>query len=70
MGVNTLKLLINYWQIKPDMLEQVALNKSRLLLKNILQNIKNYSYLHTILKQKFFTKVIKNASLEGLGWEI
>ncbi len=53
------------------MIEQVASNKSSLLLKNIFFKIhKHYNYLQSIIKQKLFTKVIKNAKMEGLGREI
>jgi len=31
---------------------------------------KHYHYLQSILKQKLFTIVIKNAKLRGLGWKI
>ncbi len=52
------------------MIEQVAWNKSSLLLKTQLQKKhKHYNYLQRILKQKVFTKVIKNAKFEGLGAE-
>jgi hypothetical protein len=42
------------------MIEQVAQNKSSLLLKNIVQiTHKHPNYLQSILKQKVFTKAIK-----------
>jgi len=42
------------------MIEQVARNKSSLLLKNIIKNTqKHHNYLQQILKQKVFTKAIK-----------
>ncbi len=51
------------------MTEQVASNKSSLLLKIISKIHKHYNYLHSILKQKLFTGVIKNANQTGLVWE-
>ncbi len=47
------------------MIEQVAKNKSSLIMKIIL----HYGYVQWILKQIVFTKVIKNAKLGGLGGE-
>jgi len=41
-------------------IEQVAMNKSSLELKNILQSTQSLQ-LFTMIKQKLFRKVIKNA---------
>jgi hypothetical protein len=45
---------------------EVASNKSSLLLKNILQNPQTLQLFAINIK----TGIIKNAKLEGLGWEI
>jgi hypothetical protein len=49
---------------------KVALNKSSLLLKNILQNTQTLQPFTINIKQKLFTKVIKNVKLYGLDREI
>ncbi len=49
-----------------NMIKQVAWNRSSLLLKNILEKAQT---LQWILKQRVFTKVIKDAKLGGLGGE-
>ncbi len=43
-------------------IEQVALNKSRILLDNILQNTQKLQ-LFKMIKQKVFVNVLKNAKL-------
>ncbi len=47
-----------------NMIEQLVQNKSSLLLKIFWNRHKHYNYLPRILKQKVFTKVIKNGKLE------
>ncbi len=53
-----------------DNITEVASNKSSLLLKIIYTNTHTFHYLQWILKEKLFTKVIKNAMRQDLGWEI
>ncbi len=48
------------------MLEEVAWNKSSLLLKIILRSRQTLHSIKSILKQKLFTKVIKNPKQTGL----
>ncbi len=46
--------------------EQVSLNKSSLLLKNILQNTRTLQLLTKIIKTESIYKSNKDAKLEGL----
>jgi hypothetical protein len=48
---------------------QIAWNTSSLLLKIILQKTQTLQLFKGQLKEKVFTKVIKNSKLEGLGSE-
>jgi hypothetical protein len=51
-------------------IEQLNSNKSNLSLIISMQNKHgHYNYLQLILKQKLFTKLVKNTKLEGLGTE-
>ncbi len=47
------------------MIEQVASNKSSLLLKMLKKTRKDYNYLQRQSKQKVFTKIIKMPSLRA-----
>jgi len=47
------------------MIEQVASNKSSLLLKMLKKTQEHYNYLQRQLKQKVFTKIIKMPSLRA-----
>ncbi len=50
-------------------MEQVAWNKSSLLLKNILQNTQTLQLFTLNFKAESIIKVIKNAKPVGLGME-
>jgi hypothetical protein len=52
-----------------SMTGKAAWNKSSLLLNNILQNTQTLQLFTMNIKQKVFTKVIKNVKLEDLGRE-
>ncbi len=52
--------------MKSSKIEQVALNKSRIILDNILQNTQKLQ-LFKMIKQKLFANVFKNANLY-LNW--
>ncbi len=52
------------------MIKQVTWNESSLLMKIILRAHKYYNFLQLVLKQKLFTKVIKNAEQAGLGLRV
>jgi hypothetical protein len=51
------------------MIEQVASNKSSLLLHIYLQNIQTLQQFTMTIKTKVYMRVIKNAKLNGLGAE-
>jgi hypothetical protein len=52
-----------------SMIEKAALNKSSLLLKIISQNTQTLQLFTMIIKQKAFTKDIKNTKLKSLSKE-
>jgi hypothetical protein len=52
-----------------SMKEQVARNKSSLILHNILQNTQTLKLFTMIIKTESTYKIIKNVKVEGLGEE-
>ncbi len=60
-----LKLTQTFYSSPSHDRTEVALNKSRLLLKIVFKTHKHYNYLLTMLKQKVFTKFVKMPSSEA-----